>query len=281
MYKNSNREVRIVMKRYIRANLSSTADYEEARARNTTIELLKNSISELKGTDNCSIQLRSCIVDGIMNWKSEIKIHYHHYDFNTNNNDADNIIFVSPEAHGYLHSTSTELKLYRHFGLLYPGYPQGRIAERLEMTMYKKLGEVLKFKDHNASQVVDVIKNNLSDIKSYSEEDRNLAVDFILDKLNIASIHFISYEDIYDIILNSSEDFNESADVIYVDDDTAYCVLDILNNLSLERTEDEDYQAIREKSLEAIKQFISYNKMSKTEILEIYQKIQDRNKSRV
>ncbi len=250
------------MKRVINASLFSYSPYQKVPAYVVTNGYLKHLPITLSNS------IVSKIVKGIQAWKSSNGICYHHIDADTSNQNPNNIAFIDNRAHGYIHNPQTELKLMRCYGLLVPTYLQGYRAEEAEHAMYSKLFKDLRkgVRVYTAQDILDCIKgldfNNLPDVAQ--------SVFNALDQSNIVPI---TKDEIYQYVSDQLakhkethiDDIKGRPDVSYVDRDTAQKLTKYLDSLI---AEDPDMVTIR--SLEAVKQFIEYNMISRNNLQQYY-----------
>ena len=114
----------------------------------------------------------------------------------------------------------------------------------------------------------DSIFEELQDLDLDDKDSIKLVQSSIIDVLNASMIHVASKE----MLLKLVSDFKDSTggnsvpDVTYIDDDTAYYVVDFLNK----KLSDSNIDNITRKSLQAIKSFILHNKEPKDKIHKDY-----------
>lgn len=256
------------MKRYIRSAISNWSPYKPIKDSDVTYLYLWEQIPNLRD-DN---RLLKILVSAICSWKSDAKIRYHHLDMDTSNQDPGNIILTTDSAHGYMHSTSVELTLMHKFGFTnIPGYQQGMRAIQTEQKMYRKLYEILDWKNYTAQQIVDDVKEFLGTYNVKSDLDvKSSLFNFLKSKqFNIVQKNDISYI-VSEFKHSFGSEYSGIPDVDMVDHNTADKVIHMLKHMRDEdvgnrKKNQESYKHI-EKSYNAIIEFISKNSSSIKEI---------------
>ena len=262
------------MTRVIIATLSDTSSYAKVPRYRVLDDLIDFMCSKehLEISTKCKVAIRQSILHS----DALAGIIFHHADADTSNNVPTNIILFTRSGHGYLHSYTTQLLLRDMFNLLTPGYPAGKLAVGKDREVLVKAGEVLEFNKHNSTQflypvfkdstvqgLIEEYNSNRSESKLSELSDR---VDNIMANISVVPIDKSSIEDIIDYYKESKglNHTNSSIiDVDYIDDDTAYEVLGILEDLERQAT-----TKLALKSLNAIKSFIRNNSRSKYAICE-------------
>lgn len=259
------------MKRYVRSAISNWSPYEPIKDSEVTYLYLWEQFPDLRDDD----RLLRIFVSAICSWKSDAKIRYHHLDMDTSNQDPGNIILTTDSAHGYMHSTSVELTLMHKFGFTnVPGYQQGMRAIQTEQKMYRKLYEILDWKNYTAWQIVDDVKEFLDTHNVKSDPDvKSSLIDFLKHKkFNIVQKKDISYI-VSDFKRSFGSEYSGIPDVDMVDHNTALKVIHMLEHMRDEDVEnrknnEESYKHIK-KSYDAIIGFIASNSSSLKDIADL------------
>lgn len=188
-------------------------------------------------------------------WKNKNDLCYHHVDLNPRHNEIlNNILLITSSAHGYIHIPSVELKLYRRYHLVIPGYIQGPKAEELELEMYNNLFDELGGSaKYCVLQLVEPLLNYVSNNPSFDAND-------ILNYLSGCNIIWIDKHIITDIV--NSVDYNNTENVNYVDEVTG---AEISNLIVSKYANSED--KFTQTTIQCILDFINSNMMTREEIL--------------
>ena len=236
--------------KYIRCSMFHARKYERINPKEVTEGFINNycKYNNILLSDNNF----NAIIEGILSWKSQCGICYHHINLNTNSNRASNIALVSSSAHGYIHTPSVEIKLFRYYDLLLPGYTQGPKAEQLEQKMYSRLfKDIAQFTEYSAEQIINAIRPLFYNIDLTSHQ--------IADKLFDSDIYYIDYEHVHYIVDEIDFDPNTVASVEYVDNVTGNKIIDSLENWEAE----DEYE---EHTINCIIEFIKSNQLSRKQI---------------
>lgn len=235
---------------YIRCSMFHARKYERVNPKEVTEGFINNycRYNNILLSDNNF----NAIIEGILSWKSKCGLCYHHINLNTNSNKASNIALVSASAHGYIHTPSVEIILFRHYNLLLPGYTQGPKAEQLEQKMYSKLfKDISQFTEYSADQIINAIRPLFYNI--------DLTANQVEDKLFDSDIYYIDREHVSYIVEQVQFDRNTIAGVDYVDNETGSEIIDLLRTWDIKN----DYE---EHTIKCIIDFIRSNQMTRRQI---------------
>lgn len=251
------------MKRVILGTLSSVDPYVRVPLNHVVDQLIECGCKTYN-VDALTSSQKIRIRRAILSWKRMNNVIFHHKDTNTYNNTPENIILFTKSAHGYLHSYTTQIVLRDVFGLLTPGYPAGKLAKKCDIEVLNKLGEVLDFKQYDANQFIDAIfTSDVIDVIS-SIDNLDLLESEVAERLYQIEPNVVKKADIERIVkdyLRSIDVDNPSIDVDYIDDDVAYTLLGLIDELYAQYDE-----PLNIKSLDVVKSFIRNNKRSKYDI---------------
>ena len=251
------------MKRLIASGAADTKAYVEKDADYVTRQYVKEYLNH-RGYGNISSHDLKTIVDGILDWKRDNEVYYHHADMDTSNNSPENILLIDQDAHSYLHQISNELKWFRHYDMVVPGYGQGLIAKRNEREMYQCLYDDLGgASNYSVIQFLPRIYDFLTD-----GNDELYTSDDIYNCISDDYFYCIPKSRIEEIIQNSDVDFEQDPGVIYVDDETYEEIYPKLKSLrDANRKNSYAYH-----SYQAILDFMDNNTLSRSEIRPYYDK---------
>lgn len=266
------------MKRVIKASDSSINAYEKVDPREVTYQFISNAFNAMSII--LPDQILKHIRDAVCKWKSVHKLSYHHNDFNTSHNFANNIILIDTSGHSYLHHHRTQIILRHMLNLARPEYHGGKVAEHTDKLVMQRLSEKMNFVKYDASQIIDAVFSSdifsqiqhIQSIKEFSNIRKELEyLEFLIIKsLDNSNIEWITYDDIHSVIDDYRKSLGnpDSLDVDYIDEQTGYQVLLALNDWHSSAESE-----MQRKSIDAIREFIRNNMQSKDEILETWAKI--------